>query len=876
MSHKRTTRVAALLIAASTTGLAVAAGVSPASFSTQVQSVDQVVTVRYGALDLQTIAEEDALREASGQPMRFAIAHDSAVDARSGGSWETKGGQSIWRYRVQAADAASLNFGFTQFRLPPSAQVFIYASKDHSQLAGPYSAATHNALGQLWTPIIAASDVVIELDVASGERDQVELVLGKINQGYRGFGTMSKGYAQPKLNLTGEGKSACSPDAIRSGSCNMDVACLDPSDPWNNPRRSVGAYTISGTDTCTGSLVNNTANDRSMLFMTASHCNVVANPAGIVVYWNYESPTCRLPGSGASGTPVARPTTTSSGSTFLGRTRNPFNGSDCTNGAVCSDNTVVRLNGTPDPAWNLYWAGWDRGTAAAVCTPGPNPNSDVGECAAIHHPGVDEKRITFVEQNFEVGGISGGTNTHWHAYWDPTPPILPGIPAPQPSSLPPGVTEPGSSGSPLYNASQHFVGVLSGGPSSCGATGANLSDYYGQLAVAWEGEGTPATRMKDWLDPLNTGATAIDGIGMSPFTFTLDPTSLSVCNTTNSATINLAATYDQGFSGTVALTASGNPAPSALLFVPAALTPPTSASVLTLSNLSGVTPGSYPITVTGTSGADVVNKTLPLTVAAALSGSMNLLTPANGATSVGTSPTLSWAALAGAASYTVEVATDVAFSNIVVSQSGITGTSHVATGLNPTTTYYWRVKPTNGCGDGTTSAVFSFTTANIICHAPSPALAIPDNTPAGVNDTITLSDASVLTGLTVSIKATHTWVGDLKFTLSKDSASSALIDRPGVPTTTFGCSGNDYDVILDDAAGNPVETACGSTAPAITGTLSPNAPGLAPFVGLSLAGTWTLNVSDNAGGDTGSFTEWCLIPQVAVSDVIFQDGFESP
>ncbi|MBA8884896.1 proprotein convertase P-domain-containing protein [Dokdonella fugitiva] len=864
----------AALALATSVAAAATGGATPAGFGAGFKSIDEVATAHFGALDLQTIAEEDAIREAAGNPMRFAIAHDGNVDVHTGGTWEQKGDRSIWRYRVQAQDAASLNFGFTRFHVPASARVFIYASKDHGQLAGPYDAASHNALGQLWTPIIASADVMVELDVATAERDQVELVLGKINQGYRGFGTRSKGYRQPDMHVAGEGKSACSPDAIQSGACNMDVACMDASDPWNNPRRSVGAYTISGVDTCTGSLVNNTSNDRSMLFMTASHCNVVGNPAGIVVYWNYESPTCRTPGSAASGVPVPRPTTTSSGSTFLARTRNPFSGADCTNGAVCSDNTVVRLNGTPDPAWNLYWAGWDRSSTPAHCTPGPNANSDAGQCATIHHPNVDEKRITFVEQDFQLGGISGGTNTHWHAFWDPTPPILPNIPSPQPPSLPPNVTEPGSSGSPLYNASQHFVGVLSGGPSFCGATGSSLSDFYGQLAVAWEGEGTPTTRMKDWLDPAGTGATAIDGIGMTPFNFTLDPTSVAVCNTTNSATVNLSATYDAGFSSTVALSATGNPAPSTAAFAPSSLTPPTAASVLTLGGLSGVAPGSYALTVTGTSGADTVNKPLPLTVAEALSSSVTLTAPADGAAGVSTNPTLGWDALAGAASYTIEIATDPAFSNIVATQADITTTSYAASGLNPNTTYYWHVKPTNACGEGTFSTAFSFTTANVICHAP--ALPIPDNNPAGANDTITVSDTSEITSLTLSIKATHTYVGDLKFTLSKGAASSAVIDRPGYTGSGFGCGGDDIDVVLDDAAASPVESACNSTPPAIGGTLSPNAPGLAPFAGLSLAGTWTLNVSDNAGSDTGTLTEWCLIPVVAVDDTIFADGFELP
>jgi hypothetical protein len=288
--------------------------------------------------------------------------------------------------------------------------------------------------------------------------------------------------------------------------------------------------------------------------------------------------------------------------------------------------------------------------------------------------------------------------------------------------------------------------------------------------------------------------------------------------------------------------------------------------------LSSVASGTTTLVgVVGTSGSDSVTKTLSLTVSGALSGSPTLQAPANGATGVATSPTLSWQALAGAASYTVDIATDAGFTNIVSTHS-VTTTSYAASGLNPATTYFWRVKPTNGCGDGTVSSTFSFTTANVICH--SAALPIPDNVPAGANDTITLTDTSVLDGLTLQIKATHTYVGDLKFTLSKGAATSTVIDRPGYTGTGFGCSGDNIDVTLDDAAGSPVESACSTTPPALGGTLSPNAPGLAPFVGLSLAGTWTLNVSDNAGSDTGTLTEWCLVPTLAVSDVIFEDGFD--
>ena len=73
-----------------------------------------------------------------------------------------------------------------------------------------------------------------------------------------------------------------------------------------------------------------------------------------------------------------------------------------------------------------------------------------------------------------------GDGTHVQARWRP------GI----------GVTEPGSSGSPLYSNEKRVIGQLHGGPSSCSATDTNKRDYYGRLSVSWTGGGTNSTRSK--------------------------------------------------------------------------------------------------------------------------------------------------------------------------------------------------------------------------------------------------------------------------------------------------------------------------------------------------------------------------------------------
>lgn len=357
------------------------------------------------------------------------------------------------------------------------------------------------------------------------------------------------GYRQDATDRAdSDAKQACeSTKGIRSDACNEDVACLSDDDPWNDPRRSVGAYQLSGAFACIGSLVNNIANDQRLLFITARHCISEAQTPSIVVYWDYEWPTCRRPGA-ADGTDVnpPDPKLTNSGGTFLASTSNPFDG-NCTAPDECSDVFLLELNGEPNEDVELHWAGWDRREPPSVCAQGPG-NSTEGLCATIHHPSVDEKRITWVAQDIQIGNIAGAQNIHWRPFWHPSPPELPNMPGGAPATIPPAVTEPGSSGSPLYSADRRLLGVLSGGPAFCGATGASLSDVYGGIFHAWEGMGTATTRMRDYLDPLNTGALFIDS----------DASSISQCGFDDIA-INLELTANDDLEGNVFLAASGLP-----------------------------------------------------------------------------------------------------------------------------------------------------------------------------------------------------------------------------------------------------------------------------------------------------------------------------
>ncbi len=146
--------------------------------------------------------------------------------------------------------------------------------------------------------------------------------------------------------------------------------------------------------------------------------------------------------------------------------------------------------------------------------------------------------------------------------------------------------------------------------------------------------------------------------------------------------------------------------------------------------------------------------------------------------------------------------------------------------------------------------------------APNETLPIDliDNLPAGVNSTITVSQAITLSDLEVAVAINHTWVGDVRVTLQSPGGTTVtLLDRPGVPAGTFGCSNDNMNVVFSDAASVDPETSCPGTTPWLSGPVLPLLP-LSAFDGESTLGTWTLNVSDNAGGDTGSIVNWSLIP----------------
>jgi hypothetical protein len=253
-----------------------------------------------------------------------------------------------------------------------------------------------------------------------------------------------------------------------SGACNININCSQ-GDAWQDQKRAVALIVQGGNALCTGALVNNTQQDGTPYFLTANHC--LGTPGTWVYYFNHESSSC----TGNSG-----PTNHSiSGGTLLANNAN-------------SDFALIQLNQSPPASFQPFYAGWDKSDATNVTT-----------AVGIHHPSGDVKKICF-ENNPPYHQQITATQVWWIDSWDS------------------GVTEAGSSGSPLFNQAGRIIGQLFGGTAACtGSTNNGQSDYYGRFGVSWNGLNA-SLRLKDWLNPGNISISTLNGFGPFDIVYDLD------------------------------------------------------------------------------------------------------------------------------------------------------------------------------------------------------------------------------------------------------------------------------------------------------------------------------------------------------------------
>jgi len=291
-------------------------------------------------------------------------------------------------------------------------------------------------------------------------------------------------------------KSAENRDFGNAAWCEISVNCPE-GDNYSKIKNSVSRILVkqgSSLFWCSGSLINNTKMDKKPYLLTANHCgdlSSVDDYSDWVFDFNFESEDCDKP--------LFEPEkNTVYGSKLLAKAPGSVNS--------FSDFKLLLLNHDLPPVANAFYVGWDRRNTASA------------NGAGIHHPQGDIKMIsTYSDNLLSTNYFDSNENTdgkYWRVIWSET-------------ESGHGVTEGGSSGSPIYNSSGLLVGTLTGGQADCDLQ--TSPDWYGKFSYHWESNGNDsATQLKYWLDPISSGTEVLNGSDFDSTNLTANFTSNGV------------------------------------------------------------------------------------------------------------------------------------------------------------------------------------------------------------------------------------------------------------------------------------------------------------------------------------------------------------
>ncbi|WP_116107203.1 proprotein convertase P-domain-containing protein [Lewinella sp. IMCC34191] len=739
------------------------------------------------------LAAELPLRK-PGRPQTFAVSLPVHLSPQTDGQWTQRADQYLWRMRVKSPGAKSLNLGFSRFVLPPGAALYL---TNDTQRYGPFTAADNEDHAQLWTPLLRGDEVMLELEVPQRSKDAVELVLSTVNHDFEGA-----------IDLL-------------SGDCHIDVACgaadgFPRVDDYRDIIRSVAAYTLEGRAKCTGFLVNNGNQDGRPLFLTANHCGVDEETAPtMVTYWNFENDVCRAPGSAESG------------AEGNGRLEVFNTGARLLASHSGTDMTLVELDEPVNPRARAYFAGWDArsGLPEGVLT--------------IHHPNLDEKRISFSDQPITRSTIVGEESATGKFLRVPSWDL--------------GSTEGGSSGAPLFDADGRVRGQLFGGRASCSN---EEEDMFGWLYASWTGGGSPDSRLMDWLDPCGNTSGILPGLDELSLNGMLISSQgcQQICSG-GEATFEF--TLGNDFPEASSLTVSGDPALS--ISMPEAVDGGGSFSLSVAASTAAA--GTYSIEVTAEGDEREDALTVVLQVADDTPPALVDLSPQNNSTGIDPFVELAWEADPEAESYELQYALSSDFTALVADFTQLTATTYRPDYPLPgDTRYYWRVRARNACGAGPWSDVRSFTTDIRTCllkRGEALPVPIPAADPSEVVAELEITDDINPANLEVIVGIEHSFVGDLSVSLVGPSGEEvklfAPLDNGSCPASNVYATFTATASLTADAFSERCEDGNDQDYLRVQPLES-----LEGFTDRNARGVWKLVVNDEAAMDGGAITEFRL------------------
>ena len=442
----------------------------PPSFSSSLFSTRSSDVINLPVPDVAEALHEDSLFADADIPYRVGLPLAVSYNLQNSGHWQVLGDSvRVWRLQLHAAGAKAMTVSYDKFWIPAGAKFFVY-NADKTFCIGAFT--SFNNKGMRESPVDFATGFVAGDNIVLEYYEPIGAEIGVIS--------VERVIYVYKNVLAAQSNVMHGVTPGTSMSCNVNLNCPE-GDDWQKEKRAVAAIYDGIGALCTGALINNTGNKD--YFLSADHCfssRYDAQGANqmnqLIFYWNYESPDC-------SNTYIYNPPSSAGAKLVANNSHSDFALLELTE-------SVKNVNG-----YMPYYLGWTRSNVAAA------------NAVGIHHPRGDIKKIS-VENNAVTsydriqnwvdgnGNIISTTqkNTHWKVVFDV------------------GTTEGGSSGSPLMNQNHLVVGQLHGGDSGC----APVTKYYGRFDVSWDYGSVAARRLKDWLDPDNTGVIQLEARDLSP------------------------------------------------------------------------------------------------------------------------------------------------------------------------------------------------------------------------------------------------------------------------------------------------------------------------------------------------------------------------
>lgn len=458
---KKTLRLSLVLLFALTTVFSyaqVSKGGTPISFNSDLNEDFEIL--QYSSPNMEEVSFQDQVEDNDpNRPKRAAVPVFLNIDMIEKATAELIGDRMVWRLGIRVPEARAMAVYYDRFWIPSGGELFLY-NENHKQIIGAFTEDNNSETGLFATELIQGELVTLEYSQPAEMSVLPSIQISEVAYGYR-FVEMPQ--------YTDETKDP-------SLWCMININC-EEGDDWQIEKKGVvrqwmklpgGFY-----GWCSGTLVNNTSWDLTPYVLTAGHCGEDCSASDLnqwVFYFNYESSTC-----GGNSGPESQ--------TMTGCYKRAADESAGDNG---SDFYLVELKQVVPSSYEPYWNGWDASGTGSIGG------------VSIHHPNGDIKKISTYTQALQTSTWWNGLQSHWTFDWAAT-------------ANGTSIVEGGSSGSPLFNSDHLVVGDLTGGYQS--NTCENPSPvWYGKFSYSWDQNGnTPEVRLKDWLDPNNTGELTIPG-----------------------------------------------------------------------------------------------------------------------------------------------------------------------------------------------------------------------------------------------------------------------------------------------------------------------------------------------------------------------------